>query len=63
MRLENSGKISTLGGDIAQSPVSFPEIAAIAIAVKTWQEQMSHFYSLVQFYKIFLLCSKYFALV
>ena len=59
--LGNIRKISNLGADIAQCPVSLPEIKLWQQQSKNIQKQISNFSCPVQFYWISLFCSKYFA--
>ena len=61
-KLGNIWKISNLCGDIAQCPVSLPEIKLQRYQSKSTQKQTSDFSCPVQFYWISLFCSKYFAL-
>ena len=58
-KLENIGKSSSLGGDIAQCPDSPPEIKLCQQQSKSTQVQISNFSLPVQFYWITLICFKY----
>ena len=53
-KLGNIGKISNLVGDIAQCPVSLPEMKLWQLQSKNMQKQISNFSSPVQFYWISL---------
>ena len=56
----NISKISNAGEDIAQRPVSLPEIKLWQQQSKNSQKQISNFSCPVLFYCISLFCSKYF---
>ena len=59
-KLGNIGKISNLGGHIAQCLVSLQELRLCKQQLKNKQKQIPNFSFLVQFYWITPFCSKYF---